>query len=544
MYFCNMLNTLIISLFSLLLLISGCSGNNSDRQKKILNINFYSPLTSLDPAYASNQNNIWIVNQLFDGLVRFDSSLTITPSIAKTWESSDDLTTYTFVLRNDVFFHKHVVFGEQKTRKVTAYDFEYSLNRIRDPKTASPGAWIFNDKTNDSSFKALNDTVFKITLTKPFPPFLSLLAMQYCSVVPHELIKKYGKDFRENPIGTGPFVFNLWKENERLILWKNNNYFIPHLALLDAVTVQFIYDKQSEFLEFLKGKIHLINNIDGTYKDDLITKNGKLKPKYASQANLITKAQLNTEYLGILVDKDSPISQNSILKDLRIRKAINYGINKKKMMLYLRNNIGTPSEKGIIPIGLRSHASSKIGYTYDFKRAQDLIADVKSDGLNLSEEIILLTTPTYKDLTEFIAKELNSLGLNVKIEVSPGSALRQKVAKSQALFFRASWIADYPDGENYLSLFYSKNFAPIGPNYTHYQNNEFDDLYERSLKTKSLEKRNSMYQKMDSLLMSEAPIVPLYYDQIVLLVKPEILNLKANPLNLLDLRGVDIDMNN
>src|ERR1035438_10395845 len=98
--------------------------------------------------------------------------------------------------------------------EVSSNDFVYSFNRIKDSKTTSPGAWIFNNVADTNGFKANDDSTFSIHLKKPYPPFISILAMQYCSVIPYEIVEHYGKDFRSHPIVTGSFLFHLWKEAE------------------------------------------------------------------------------------------------------------------------------------------------------------------------------------------------------------------------------------------------------------------------------------------------------------------------------------------
>tara|TARA_B110000495_G_C22531431_1_gene323192 strand:- start:228 stop:578 length:351 start_codon:yes stop_codon:yes gene_type:complete len=112
------------------------------------------------------------------------------------------------------------------------------------------------------------------------------------------------------------------------------------------------------------------------------------------------------------------------------------------------------------------------------------------------------------------------------------------VATSKLDFFRASWIADYPDAENYLSLFYSKNFCPDGPNYTHFKSEEFDKLYEKSITESDIKKRTKMYQELDQIIMNNAVIIPLYYDQVLRFSHKNIKGFSANAQNLLDLTKV------
>ncbi|ETN95965.1 ABC transporter periplasmic protein [Zhouia amylolytica AD3] len=491
-------------------------------------------ILSLDPAFARVNSDIWAVNQLFNGLVELDDSLLITPGIAKKWTVSEDALTYKFTLRHDVYFHKHPLFGKDSTRLVTAYDFEYSFNRLLDPELASPGKWVLN---NVDDFKAENDTTFTIQLKQAFPAFVGLLTTKYCSVVPEEIVEHYGQEFRRNPIGTGPFKFKLWEENVKLVFRKNELYFEKDqsgkaLPYLEAVAITFLPDKQSEFLQFVQGNIDFLNYLDASYKDELLSTTGELQPQYRDWVRIVTAPYLNTEYLGIYMEGDTKETQ-SIL----IRKALNYGFDRKKMIKYLRNGIGTPAENGFIPKGLSGH-NTNIGYSYQPEIAKELINRYKKETGISQPEITITTDVNYLDVCEYIQREVEKIGLIININVVPSSTLRQSKATGKLAVFRASWVADYPDAENYLSLFYSKNFAPNGPNYTHFSDDTFDKWYQKALKEPNDSIRTILYKKMDSLVISKAPVVPLYYDEAIRFTHKNLKGLNANPVNMLNLKKV------
>jgi peptide/nickel transport system substrate-binding protein len=471
---------------------------------------------------------------LYNGLVQLDENLRVQPSIAKSWKISEDGKSYIFSLRKDILFHKHPLFGTDSTRAVVAQDVAYSLNRLIDAQVASPGGWVLQ---NVESFQAVNDSIFEIQLKQPFPPFLGLLAMKYCSAVPKEAVDYFGNEFRSHPIGTGPFQFKLWVENTKLVLRKNPHYFEKdeqgnRLPYLEAVAVTFLPDKQSEFLQFIQGNLDFMKSLDASYKDDIITSEGTLKSKYAAQVNMQTGAYLNTEYLGIFQNGD-----NESVKNKWLRKAINYGFDREKMVKYLRNGIGTPALHGFIPKGLPSFNGQE-GYSYDPEKAREFLKKFKLETGIANPAITITTNSSYLDLCEYIQRELEKIGLNVTVDVIPPSTLRQGKANGKLPIFRASWIADYPDGENYLSLFYSQNFTPNGPNYTHFKNNEFDRLYEQSISEVNDSKRYQLYQQMDSILIEEAPVVPLYYDEVIRFTRKNVQGLGINPIDLLDLRKV------
>ncbi len=528
-------------LFGVFTIVYSCGGPPEQHTSQIFRFNAHSGIATLDPAFARDQYSNWSANLLYNGLTQMDRKLRVQPALATRWEILDSNTRYIFHLRDDVFFHKNVCFGKDSTRKVTAHDFVYSFERLRSSSLAAPGSWVF---ANVQSFSALSDSVLEIKLTQPFPPFLGILSMKYCSVVPQEAVEYYADEFRSNPVGTGPFYKKLWVANEKLVLRKNNAYWENdstgvQLPYLEAVAISFIPDKQSAFMEFVKGNMDLVSGIDPSYKDEILTFEGTLQEKYSEKFELYRQPYLNTEYLGFLMDTGMVALIGSPLKEKKIRQAINYGFDRKKMLKYLRNSIGEPATSGMMPIGLDAFDASKVpGYAYNPEKAAELLAQAgfpKGQGL---PEITLETNASYLDLCEYMQSELGKVGVRLKVEVSPPSSLRQAIATSKVSFFRASWIGDYPDGENYLSLFYSENKAPNGPNYTQFSNAKFDVWYKQAAIAQSDSLRMCLYQKMDSLLMAEATVVPLYYDQVLRFYPKNVHGLEGNAMNMLDLKRV------
>jgi len=518
--------------------------------KKIFRYNEAVGIQSLDPAYASGQAATWVCNMLYNGLVDLDDSLHVIPMIAKHWTISPDGKTYTFYLRDDVYFQNTNNYYFDKPPKVTAADFVYSFNRIVSSEVASPGAWIFQKVARNDlgkyAFFALNDTVFQIVLTEPFPPFLGILAMKYASVVPEEVVSKYGKDFRKFPVGTGPFQFQLWEEGIKLVLRKNENYFEKDenntpLPYLDAVAISFIMDKQVAFMEFMKGNLDFMSGIEACYKDALLTKEGTLQKEYAHKITLQTGPYLNTEYLGFLLKE----KENNPLLINEIRQAINYGFDREKMIKYLRNNMGYAGTSGFVPMGMASFNPEKVkGYHYDPQKALELLQKAGYPNGEGLPEIPLSVSASYLDLCQYIQHELNKIGIRISLEVQQAAQQRQMMRNYQLPFFRGSWICDYPDAENYLSLFYSKNLQPAGSNYTHYVNPKFDKLFEKSQTITDEALRNQYYTTLDSLLMEDAPVVVLFYDKKVRFTQKNIKGLDNSPTNLLNLKRVRLILQN
>ncbi|MBR4738371.1 MAG: ABC transporter substrate-binding protein [Bacteroidales bacterium] len=513
-----------------LLLLVACNYHHHD-DLQIFRYNESAGIATLDPAFAKDQSIIWPCRQLYNGLIQLDTDMSVQPCIAKRWEVSPDGLTYTFILRDDVCFHNG--------RTVVANDFVYSFQRIVDPSIASPGAWIFSDVNH---FTAPDDTTFVMQLKSPFAPFLSQLGMVYCSVVPKEVVEQYGKEFRSHPCGTGPFRFQYWKEGVKLVLRKNPDYFEvdtsnTRLPYLDAVAVTFIVDKQTVFLEFVKGNLDFMNSLDASYKDELLNHDGTLKEKYASRIVMTSTPYLNTEYLGFNMDSKSQIKNSKL-----IRQALNCGFDRRKMMLYLRNNVGTPGVGGFVPLGLPGFDSlPNYGHEYNPERARQLLAEAGyPDGQGLPR-LKLSTTSSYLDLCKYIQQQLGLIGIDVQVDVNPPAALREHIAQGQVDWFRGSWVADYPDAENYLSLFYSANRAPSGPNYTRFSSKEFDRLYLEARRCTDDSRRLALYRRMDQIVMEQAPVMVLYYDQILHFTHPGVHGLRTNAMNTLDLRHVRIN---
>jgi peptide/nickel transport system substrate-binding protein len=519
--------------------------NKKNSEGNIFHYNEFNGISSLDPAFAKSQSTMWAAHQLYNTLVEIDDSLHIIPSLAKSWDISSDRTVFTFHLRDDVFFHDDEVFPGGKGRKFTARDVEFSFSRIINKQTASPGAWIFNRKVDTlQPFKAIDDSTFQLKLLQPYIPMLGIISMQYCSIVAKEAVEKYGINFRRHPVGTGPFYFVDWEEGQALVLKKNQQYFEKddsgnQLPYLDGVNVSFYESKATEFLLFRQKQLEFINDIESSFKDEVLTKKGILRNEWKGKIELQVNPYLNIEYLGILVDSTNDLVKNSPMRLKKIRQAINYGFDRRKMVLYLRNSLGTPAESGFVPMGLPSFDSSIVkGYHYHPVKTKQLLAEAGfPDGKGLPA-IKLLTIAIYADMANFIAKQLEESGIPVQVDVLQKSLLLTMTSGSRAAFFRGSWIADYPDAENYLSVFYSKNPAP--PNYTRYKSASFDALFEKALKEDNDSLRYKLYQQADQVMIEDAPVVPLWYDKVVRLVQPNVKGFAPNPLNLLELRRVKL----
>lgn len=534
-----------------ILLTTNCSNNDQKTQqitsdKSVFYYNEKDGISSLDPAESNILPHIWICNQFYNGLAQSDDSLNVIPCIAQSWKIEENGTKYIFHLRNDVYFHDNPCFPNGKGRKVKAYDFEFSFNRLLvTPNSTAASLLLYIDKserTNFRPFQSINDSTFVIYLKEPYSVFLNILTMKYFSVIPYEAIDYYKKTFYSHAVGTGPFMLKQWEEGNKMILVKNSNYFETdkhgnRLPYLDAVSISFIKDKETAFIEFLNGKLDMLSGADAMNINEVLDKSGALNKTYTSKCYLQKANYLKTDYIGLLVDEK--VNKNSPLLKKTFRQALNYAIDRERLVKYFRNGVGTPAVSGIIPKGFKSFDTSIVkGYHYNPDKVKELLKEAGyPNGKNLAE-ITLHITEDYKEQASFLQSQWKEFNIPVKISIEQPSVFRQATLLFQYEMFRKNWLADYIDEENFFSLFYSKNFAPIGFNYTHFKNVDFDLLYEKALRTTDEKEKIKLYQEMDKIIIDEAPVIPLYYDEVVRLVNHKIKGLKVNPTNVLNLKYV------
>lgn len=545
----TLLSSIGVLLFTVLGL-GGCKNVDKKSPQQIFHYNEDVSVTTLDPAFVRSQSENWIVSQIFNGLIDLDAQLQPVPALAKSWEISTDLLTYTFHLRSDVNFCFVDKQGKVTTRKMVASDVAYSLSRIADPATSSPGAWIFVGKIDSQLnrvFIAPNDSTFVLKLVSPAASLLGLLSTNFGYVVPKEYARLDKSYLARNPVGTGPFYVRRWEDEIKLVMRKNPHYHekdtqgVP-LPYLDAINVTFVKNKQTAFMQFAAGSYDFFNGLEGSFKDELLTDQAMLKPKYAQKMKAIITPFLNTEYVGCYLGEYP--GKTNWLKDVHLRRALFYAVDKQKLVRFFRNGLGDAGDWGVVPPILNAHEKETI--TEANAAWQKALAEYQQSGYakqNNKPEIVLSTTADYLDMMVYLQETWGRLGVKIKVDIQTGGMLRQLRNEGKLMLFRGSWIADYPDAENFLACYYAPYLSPMGPNYTHFEDAQFDTLYRLIEVGESGQKaslRKQYIQQANQILIDQAPVIPLYYDKSIRLIQPWVQGLENDAANRLVLKRVKI----
>lgn len=395
--------------------------------------------------------------------------------------------------------------------------------------------------------EAPNDSTVWVQFSPGGPTPFGLLSMPYCSVVPRESVAALGAEFGRRPVGTGPFRFQAWREGEKLVLRRNDRYFERDeagnsLPYLEAVSIRFIPDRQAAFLSFLSGELDEIHGVDASYKDQLLTRDGALQPALKHQVHLQVAPFLNTEYLALRQENPSP----SVLGKVQVRRALALAIDRAALVRHLKNGMGIPGHGGMIPAGLpgyRPVESWSNPFEFNRSEARQLLReakclDARGRWTARGGPVVLSTTESGRDVCEFIQGQWAAAGIPARVEVLPAAAFRESKSQAGLSVFKASWIADYPDAENYLSLFDSRKWTPRGPNYTRSAFPGYDAALDAALRETDPELRASHWAALDQRIHDEVPVIPLWYDVSVRAIHRTVRGLPRHPLFTLDLRRV------
>lgn len=496
-----------------------------DKKLKTFRFNSFEGISSLDPIHAETEANVNVIAQFYNGLFEFDEDFKLQMCLVDTYQILNNAKTYQIHLKQGVFFHDNPAFQEGKGREMRASDVVYSFNRLLSPTSGSKGGWVFQDRVlkqsngeiSDTCFVAVDDYTVRIHLQEPFMPFLQLLAMPFAYIVPQEAVERYG-DLSKNAVGTGAFVFSEWLEYNYLTMKKNQYYFKKdsadrQLPLLDRVEISFMTDENDAFKAFEAKKLDFISNLSSDYINKIINKDGTIGSEYEQKYYVEKLPIINTEYIGFQLDaKQYGDNPNHPLLNKFFRQALNYAIDRNEVVEELRRDLGKPAHHGLVPPTLTPLAKPVKGYSFDAKKVYEMLDSAGFPNGKGIPEITFFTIPSSLYLAEYVQAKLRQFGVQTKIEVNPAPSHIGILNAGQAKIFRLRWLADYPDAENYLALFYSSNLAP-GPNKTRYNNPAYDSLYTKACAEPNDTLRQQLYTTMEQMIIDDSAVIPIFYDE-------------------------------
>ncbi len=534
--------------FLALLILVGCT--NKNKKTDTIEISLAGEISSLDPAICYDAICNFAVAQIYESLYEFEylkRPYSMRPLLAEGQpQISQDHLTYTFKIKKGIKYHDSNLLP--KGREVKAQDFINQIKRLAFMGTNSRGLWLFDGKIKGlkewrnkvqtdlnlffsesiEGLSAPDDQTIVIHLNYPFPQLLYAMTMNFTSPIPEEAIKAAKNDFSSQAIGTGPYFITSYNSSQGIDLKKNESYTSSvypsegdrwsrengllkdagaKLPFMDKVRIVVIKEAQTDWLNFLKKKIDIINLTKDHYHVAL-TPVGKLKPEIIKE-DIILQASPTLNYWWIAFNLKDPV----IGKNLNLRKAIAHGVNIDKYIEIFTYNVGQKANS-IYPPGVPGYSpAAELPYKYDLALAKEFLKKAgypEGKGLPALRFDVRGSDTRRRQMGEYIQQELRGLGITVEVVINTFPAFIDKARKGQLQFWQGGWVLDYPDAENVLQLLSSENLPP-GQNYFNYENANYDKLFQEARVLDDGKRKFELMQKMEDLVNAELPWVMQYY---------------------------------
>lgn len=509
-------------------------------------------VSSLDPVEAASSYAARAIQLAYEPLLEYDyraRPYTLIPCLAASLPVIEENgRVYRFTLKPDARFVPHECFGRDASgqlrgRPVTASDVIYSLLRIADRKNASPGAWVVSDTIlgmdkfmehsagkapTDYQFpvpglKALDEHTVRIELTRPLHVFPHFLTIAYTAIVPHEAVTFYGKDFGSHTVGSGPYQLTQWRRNYQMTYarnaawpgWKSGAAALrPEEKPFDRIVYRMMEDASTQWLCFLKGEIDFLGEVAHDNWDVVVDRQGQLTEFLRSKAvSLHTTSALEVEYIGM--NMEDPV----LGKNRALRQALNCAFDRDTWSNFYNHRI-LPAT-GPLPPGIGGRLETPFPYAHSLERAKQLLAEAGyPNGIDAKTgrrlELVLdigRTTQEIRESTELLASFYEKIGITLTPHYQNWPVFLKRISNRQAQLFRITWVGDYPDAENFIKLFCSRNVSP-GPNRVNYVNPAVDALYDKACATVSEPERNRLWEEAQTLIREDCPWIFLHHPSV------------------------------
>ena len=472
-------------------------------------ITYKDDVATLDPAIGYDWQNWSMIKSIFDSLMDYEPGTTnLRPGLAESYKISKDGKSFTFKLRSKVKFHNG--------REMTAEDVKYSLNRVTNPKTQSPGAGFFGSikgyddmaggKTEElSGVTVVDPLTVKIELSRPDATFLHVMALNFSSIVPKEAVDAAGADFGKKPVGTGAFKLSEWTLGQRLVFQRNANYWRKGLPYLDQITFEVGQEPIVALLRLQKGEVDVPGDGIPPAKFQEVMSDPKQK------ARVVEGGQLHTGYITMNVTM-KPFDNKAV------RQAVNMAINKKRIIQII-NNRAVPANQPLPP-SMPGYDKKYKGYDYNQTKAKAML---KSAGFpnGFETELFVMNTDPNPRIAQAIQQDLAGIGIKAAIKsLAQANVIDAGGKKDQAPMIWSggmAWIADFPDASNFYGpILGCAGATPGGWNWSWYCNSELDKMAEQADSMTDPAKsgdREKLWSKIYGKIMEDAPWVPVFNEQ-------------------------------
>ena len=518
---------------------AGCSEEGRGDGLDLFVYNAADGIRSLDPARATDLETLWIVDQLYEGLLEFDAALHVVPALAESWSVSEDGLTLGFRLRSDAVFHDG--------SPLRAEDVVRSFARMLDPAEALPGRWVLDGLRKENGIEGIGEDSLVLRLVAPNPVFPSLLATPQASI-----LKGGGLDGDPNvdDLGTGPFLLKGWLAETAMVLHRHPQYWMRdeggrRLPRLDGVRIEFNREEGAEMLGFRQGRYDFVSAPKTEWMDVFFEEDGQWKPEWEGRFERHSVPFLKTDYIGLLMDSASCASLGLSPIDARVRRAMSLALDRRLLVQELRAG-GASVARGFVPHGMPGFTADERPVhphlRHDPEAARALLVEVgigTEPPLTRRSVGTLGTKPATAELAAALQHAWSEYGLDLDIDVAPSGIDAERVARSEVPLFRKSWLADYPDAENFLGLFDSVRWTPGGPNYTRHADQRVDSLLHAASLLPTGEERLALLREAERLVLDAMPVIPLWHDDVLHLVSTAWSGWRVTPNNRLDLRHVE-----
>lgn len=566
-----------------LALAGGCRQEEADPAAQLPTLHLNTArIRGFDPVKVNDLASGRCIQRVYECLVQhsyLQRPFALEPLLAAAMpEVSPDGLVYTFRIRPGIFFADDPCFAASggKGREVTAADFEYSLKRVADLKNASVAWWILDGKIKGldewraasggaeptkydaevTGLRATDRYTLRIELVRPYAQLLWVLAMHHCVAVPREAVERYGDQFPVHPVGTGPFVLKDWVRNYRLEFVRNPKWRetgrddrYPSagapgdreaglledagkpLPLCERVVAHVVSDPATEWLLFMSGELDEIETVARDNWNQVVDERRQLLPALASRGiRLYTGPEIAIGYIGFNMD-DPVVGSNR-----KLRQAMSHAFNYDEWIKLNNYRIARPT--GPIPDGVAGHLEEPLPYNYDLERAAKLLAEAGYPGgkdpatgrrLEVTIDVGHADRVEVRQSIELFVNFMEKIGVVVKPSYNNWPTFLEKLEHRQVQLFYLAWMADYPDAQNFLLLFYGKGVSP-GPNHSNYVNPEFDRLYEQAIALPDGPERTALYSRMAGIAVEDSPWIFHSDRMLFVLRQPWVHNFKLHPM--------------